>query len=125
MLHTFVASDDATARRIVRGPLSEYLRSSVDLWRSASGTLDSMSEREREKVIDYAFERYYSSSGLLGTPDACLTTARRFRDMGVDEIACLIDFGVDDALTLEALHYLPELQTQCAEDARGPARAIG
>ena len=34
---------------------------------------------------------------MFGTPQTCLATVDRLGDLGVDEIACLIDFGVDAA----------------------------
>jgi hypothetical protein len=33
------------------------------------------------------------------------------RDAGVDEVACLIDFGVEDAKTFESLEYLDPLRS--------------
>jgi hypothetical protein len=43
--------------------------------------------------------------------------------MGVNEIACLIDFGVSDDEALDALGHLPVLQAECA--APELARASG
>jgi natural product biosynthesis luciferase-like monooxygenase protein len=110
MLHTFVGEDAEEVMRTVRGPLGDYLRSSFELWRTGSVTLDSMSAAQREQMLDYALQRYTSTSSLLGTFDDCLKAARRFQRMGVDEVACLVDFGVDDELVLSHLRYLPLLQ---------------
>ena len=52
--------------------------------------------------MDHAFERYFGTAGLFGTPESCLATVDRLRGLGVDEIACLIDFGVDDDAVLDA-----------------------
>jgi natural product biosynthesis luciferase-like monooxygenase protein len=121
MLHTFVGDNEAEVRRLVRGPLEDYLRSSVELWRTGSKLLDDLSDADRERMLAYALERYMTTSSLIGTPERCLTTANRFRSMGVDEIACLIDFGVSDDQALAALKHLPKLQRLCSVSDHLPA----
>jgi hypothetical protein len=61
-------------------------------------------------ALEFSFERYYATSSLLGTMDACLATTDRLRGMGIDEVACLIDFGVDAQCVLDALPLLAELR---------------
>jgi natural product biosynthesis luciferase-like monooxygenase protein/FkbM family methyltransferase len=110
MLHTFVGEDDAAVRATVRGPFREYLRTSFDLVLrlagSAAADASSLSPADVEAMLDAAFERFYRTSGLMGTPEACLETVRRVRGAGVDEVACLIDFGVDEDLVLASLDRL-------------------
>ena len=60
--------------------------------------------------MDHAFERYVGSAGLFGTPESCLAQVDHLRSLGVDEIACLIDFGVDQDTVLAALEDLDELR---------------
>jgi natural product biosynthesis luciferase-like monooxygenase protein len=110
MLHTFVGEDDASVREKVRGPFIEYLRSSVDLWRHAARRIEEMTAQEREQALSYAFERYYRTSALFGAPETCLPTVQRLRGIGVDEIACLIDFGVETEEVLKALNALDRLR---------------
>jgi len=129
MLHTFVGKSQAEVRAIVRGPFLEYLRTSTDLinrarWeltafakaddRSAAGSvtmdLDQLSREDMDAVLDHAFERYFATAGLFGTPESCLATIDRLRRSGVDEIACLIDFGVDSDAVLASLPHLDELR---------------
>jgi natural product biosynthesis luciferase-like monooxygenase protein len=132
MLHTFVGDDDDQVREIVREPMKAYLRSSVDLIRQASWTFPtfaSMSERtgkspdelfdggvlndeESEALLEHAFERYFKTSGLLGSLETCLAQVDRLKSIGVSEIACLIDFGVDSALVLKHLDQLNALRQQ-------------
>ena len=42
-----------------------------------------------DAILAHAFERYFTTAGLFGTPETCLATVERLREMGVDEIACL------------------------------------
>jgi natural product biosynthesis luciferase-like monooxygenase protein len=103
MLHTFVGESDEAVRAIIREPFLRYLESSIDLWQTKWADLGN---GPREKLVAYAFERYFRTSALFGSVERCVAFAQRLRDVGVDEIACLIDFGVPDAVTLEALPWL-------------------
>ncbi len=128
MLHTFVGPDEAAVRAKVRQPLIEYLRSSAMLvkqyaWsfpafkrREGMNTsvdavdLSSVSKEEMDALLEFSFERYYETSGLFGTPEACMAMVDKLKGIGVDDIACLIDFGVDSKSVLEHLPYLNQLR---------------
>ena len=47
----------------------------------------------RDQMAAFAFERYYRTSSLIGTPASCMKMIERLKEIGVDEVACLIDFG--------------------------------
>jgi len=78
--------------------------------------LDDLSPEDMNALLDHAFERYFAAAGLFGTPESCLATVDRLRGMGVDEIACLIDFGVDSESVLGSLPYLDELRRLSTPD---------
>ena len=42
----------------------------------------------------YPIERYFQTSTLMGTPQHCMAMVEQLPGIGVDEIACLVDFGV-------------------------------
>ena len=44
-------------------------------------------------LLDFAFERYWSSLSMLGTPRHCAGTLAELAALGCDEAACLVDFG--------------------------------
>src|SRR5262249_7775887 len=102
MLHTFVGDDYEAVRELVRAPLTAYLRSSLDLIEHLITSLGMPFDRQTisggdlEAVLDFAFERYFATSGLFGTPGSCEPLIARLKAIGVDEVACLIDFGVAD-----------------------------
>jgi len=138
MLHTFVGQDDEEVREIVRQPMKDYLGSSMKLvlgyaWsfpafkRPKGGAkpedvdLESLAPEEEEAILEFAFERYFENSGLFGTPETCLRQVERCKAIGVDEIACLLDFGVD---TDEVMESLPWLKTVRDASNRPPA-AVG
>jgi len=116
MLHTFIGDDLAEVRERVRRPFREYLRTSVDLIAGVARTLGldlkapGFSPDDFEAVLDHAFERYFATSALMGTPASCQPLLERLRAMTVDEVACLIDFGVDEHAALGALERLAALR---------------
>jgi natural product biosynthesis luciferase-like monooxygenase protein/FkbM family methyltransferase len=121
MIHTFVAEDDATAREIVRGPFTNYLRSSFGLVTKMAksyglGEGASLSEADLDAVLAHAFDRYFETAGLFGSPATCRQTLDRLRALGVDEVGCLIDFGIPSEAALESLRRLADLRDALAAE---------
>lgn len=121
MLHTYVGDDDAEVRRRVKGPMINYLGSSANLVGSYTSSVSffrkecpasapPLTQTDLNNALEFSFERYYSSSSLLGTMDACLGMTDKLKAIEVDEVACLIDFGVDADEVLAALPVLDELR---------------
>ena len=129
MLHTFVGRDADEVRSKVRGPFLEYLKTSTDLiskmrWELtafAKGddrkeqtaphmSLADLEPEELDVIMEHAFQRYFKTAGLFGSPASCLATVEKLKQFGVDEIACLIDFGVAADDVLASLPYLDELR---------------
>jgi hypothetical protein len=79
--------------------------------------LSTLTEEEMEILLEHSFERYFETSGLFGTVEDCLTIAERVREIGVTEIACLIDFGINTDLTLEALPLLNAVRQRATAHA--------
>ena len=118
MVHTYVGDDPATVREKVRGPFREYLRTSFGLVQALAPSLGYDSEPTAEDVealLDHAFEIYYDGSALIGTVEDCTVLAERLRDSGVDEVACLVDFGVAADDVLQSLPLLDEVRRRCAD----------
>ncbi len=139
MLHTFVGHDDASVRETVRGPMKGYLKSSLQLIQQHASTFPafkqhakdgasfednftSLSPEDMEALLDHSFERYYQTSALFGTPESALAMVERCKAVDVDEIACLVDFGIDSDTVLAHLPKLDALRrrslpsTQTAAD---------
>jgi len=126
MLHTYVGRDREHVRRIVRGPLKDYLQSAAGLikqcawdfpaFKKPEGAtqpfdidLQTLSGDELDAILDFAFERYFESSGLFGTVEDCLARVEEVKAIGVSEVACLIDFGIAPATVMEGLFPLAEV----------------
>jgi len=130
MLHTFIGENDDEVREKVRGPMINYLKSSALLVGGYASSVPFFQHRcevesgkltadEVEDALAFSFERYYSSSALLGSFDRCLEMTDKIKAIGVDEVACLIDFGVEADDVLAALPLLDELRevAQCSDAA--------
>lgn len=128
MLHTFVGEDPQEVLHKVRAPLTNYLKSHLNLIESGAESLNlgvDMSKPEyremyRDQLAEFAFQRYYRANSLIGTPASCMKMVDRLKAMGVDEVACLIDFGVDVDLVMESLDHLVVLKELSNQAAREP-----
>jgi hypothetical protein len=130
MLHTFVGDDDDQVREVVREPMIDYLASALDLTEQAAWSFPAFKERasatgqtlsqmfaaqsltpeEKSGILSHAFERYFETSGLFGTVETCLAMVHRLKGIGIDELACLIDFGVASSTALQHLEHLNRLR---------------
>ncbi|HEY0510563.1 MAG TPA: MupA/Atu3671 family FMN-dependent luciferase-like monooxygenase [Thermoanaerobaculia bacterium] len=123
MLHTFVGDDLARVKETVRAPFCDYLRSHTELLTSLARSLhqsfdeESFSKEDLEELLMMEFERYFQSGSLLGTPESCLAMVHRLREIGVDEVGCLLDFGVDVPSVMDSLQHLAELRRLAAREA--------
>ena len=118
MLHTYIDRDLGRVRSKALQPFKNYLRSSVGLVASLVHSLkldldlNNMEEDDLNDLLTFAAERYMGTGGLFGTPESCGSMVESARDVGANEIACLVDFGVDFASTMESIRHIEELQHQ-------------
>lgn len=116
MLHTFVGEDLERVRETVREPFKNYLRSSINLLKPVAASQGLDAGKDLELVVEAGFQRYFATSALFGTPASCLELVRSVHDLGVDEIACLIDFGVAPEQVREHFRYLAQLRELVQRD---------
>jgi NAD(P)-dependent dehydrogenase (short-subunit alcohol dehydrogenase family)/acyl carrier protein len=70
-----------------------------------------MSESDLNEFVGFLYERFASTRGLIGTPESTVGLVGQFEKIGVDEIACLLDFGPDKQLILNYLPHLNRLKS--------------
>ncbi len=123
LVHTFVGDDADAARERARGPLKEYLRSFLDnsqkRLESQNGQSVDMAAEDLEYLLDKSFNDYAQGKALIGSPESCAAVVDRLREIGVDEIGCFIDFGVNPDVVLASLPALDRLRASYA-DAPAP-----
>jgi natural product biosynthesis luciferase-like monooxygenase protein len=122
MVHAFVGDDEEAVRQKVRAPMTSYLKTYFDqygfLAPGAGGAgIQGVRESDVDTLLALAFDSYFSSLSLLGRPGKGTRLIDRLRAIGVDEAACLIDFGVDAPSILEALPALARLRSQSSRPA--------
>jgi natural product biosynthesis luciferase-like monooxygenase protein len=134
MLHTFVGKSDDEVRELVRDPMKDYLRSAMKLvldfawsfpaFKRPGGAdsnpddidLKSLTDEESDTILDFAFERYFETSGLFGTTATCAKMIDKCKAAGVNEIACLLDFGVETEKVMAGLPLLKEVRDAANAD---------
>jgi len=128
LLHTLVGDNEEEVKELARQPMKDYLLSAVFLVKAAAWhfptfkelsddtgqTLDeyfdTISDADLDGLLDFAFERYYSQSGLFGTAERCMEMVDRLKEIGVNEIGCLIDYGMATDKVLEHLPAVNEVR---------------
>lgn len=124
MLHTYIGASFEQVKSEARIPFREYLRSAVALELKSTkggGSISGGKEIDAQEIpagdmedmLDLAFERYFESAALLGTPQSCTGLIRKLEQIGVNEIACLLDFGIETSRILAGLEYLDALRNLC------------
>ncbi|HIE3984936.1 LLM class flavin-dependent oxidoreductase [Serratia nevei] len=110
MLHTYLDNDIHRAKSLVREPMLRYLEGYI---RQYDGLVDADISQSvnanKEQFLEFAFERYFEQAALFGPVEKCRRLTHTLSAMGVNEIACLIDFGVSVEDTLASLALLREL----------------
>jgi phthiocerol/phenolphthiocerol synthesis type-I polyketide synthase E len=123
MLHTFLGQDLEQVRETLRQPMVSYLKTFIaegkeSLDAASLGVEPSaLSDRDQEDVAAFAFNRFFAERSLLGTPASCAPLLQRLQRIGVDEVACLLDFGLDAETVLSGLPFLDRLRREHAAAA--------
>ncbi len=118
MIHTLVGADAETVREQARAPYCNYIKANMGLFKGLEQSrgrdvdLSSMSEADLDEFVNFLYERFAASRGLIGTPESCAPLVERLEAIGVNELACLLDFGPHVDLILENLPHLNRLKEQ-------------
>ncbi|WJY14209.1 LLM class flavin-dependent oxidoreductase [Pectobacteriaceae bacterium CE90] len=121
MLHTYIGDDEDEVKAQVKAPMLRYLHAFVAAGEAklqADSQFASAYSHEqtgdRDALLNYTFERYFATRALMGTPAVCKQIALRLKNSGVDEIACLLDFGLDSQTLFRGIEKLSALKALLA-----------
>jgi natural product biosynthesis luciferase-like monooxygenase protein len=128
MLHTYLGPDTEAVKARVRTPFREYLRSAITLEEQAARSGGVISGGHRidaheipanvmEDLLDLTFERYFHTAALMGTVADRTEFVWQLKDVGVDEVACLVDFLDDYDGIMESLTYVDQLRSQFSAES--------
>src|ERR1043165_3814849 len=110
MVHTFVGDSNEAVKEKVRSPFTNYLRTYFKQFEQIQADQAELTEADKDALMAAAFNQYFQDRTLLGTPAKCVRLVEKLSELDVDELACLIDFGVDTDSVLESLNHLDELR---------------
>ena len=121
MVHAYAGDSLTEVRAKVREPLKDYFKAYLRQTASSrtgtgEGATAPMSPAELDTMAEFAFERYLAWGSLLGTPERCLEMMADLRALGCEEIACLVDFGLDRADIVKSMQRLAELRDQLDDE---------
>ena len=110
MMHTMIGKSSTAVKDAVEKPFKKYIKSAMDAhvasWTEAKGVIG---EEEKKKMLEYSYQRYYKTGAVFGTVEKCKEVVDHAIDVGVDDIAFLMDFGVDYNQVRNSLPLLSKL----------------
>lgn len=119
MVHAFMGDDLEEVKDNVRHPFGEYLKTHYGLLDSLAKSmgvnvsLDDFSDDDLDSLLEFGVDGFMQGRSLIGTPESCQPVVDTLRDIGVDEIACLIDFVQDYDLVMGSLPFINQLKNLC------------
>ena len=126
MVHAFVGSTQTMDRHGVVAALARYLASNLEMRAQMSKArgveLSSTADQVRQLADDGA-RRLRDGGSLLCSPDELADRVRFFEDLGVDELALLVDFLDDADAVVEGLDPVTDALT-AAGATPVPSRAF-
>lgn len=108
MVHTFIAPTDEEAIKIAKEPFRDYLRKHFALFEKMK---KDFKDDKQEDDLDSLVERFIRNT-LIGSVERCKKFVNYLIDIGVTEIACLIDFGISSEIVLKNLNFIQDAGDQ-------------
>jgi natural product biosynthesis luciferase-like monooxygenase protein len=116
MQHTLVGDDAHSVRQTSLPFLKEYLGSFLDqgaaeIMKDAviGPILQATTADDRDACLTSIANAFIHDRALIGDADTCRTHLAHLASAGVDEVACLIDFGLPPDSVLDSLKHLAAL----------------
>jgi natural product biosynthesis luciferase-like monooxygenase protein len=132
MIHTFISDNQDFVAETVREPFKNYLRGSLGLMKNLFRGIEKNGEKldfsldDIDALLEFSFNRYYRKASLMGTVEDSLRVISTLKSIGVDEVACLIDFGIEHKVVLENLKFIKQVMelTNKKREAKGTQTII-
>jgi len=122
MLHTYVHEHAEKVDSCVNQHYFAYIKSGL------KGHVQAMNpqpgEAEINRIVEHSFHYQRKHSALFGDVEHCQTIVEQMQSIGVNEIACLVDFGIDEAQMYETLPYIAQLKNAVNKTANTPSRSL-
>ena len=124
-LHTFLGETLEEVRRHAGGPYCQFLKENLGLLKNLAFSrgmnvdVATLPPDQLDEVLSAVFEKFLGSRSLLGTPETCFEMSRQLAEAGVNEVACLLDFGPAAEAIVRMLPRLAGLRERCAAAMAG------
>ncbi len=112
MIHTFMSEDAEFTKSVVKEPFKNYLAQFTDLIRPIAEAAGLNVERAKGILAEMGFNRYFNTGGLFGSVEQCIERVEELREYGINEVACLVDFGIETQCTLDHLSNIGKLRRE-------------
>lgn len=116
MLHTYLDETVEKAQEKARPSMKKYLKKSLEMNGKAvledvnDPILKGITEKSVDELLTFSVNKYFKESSLIGNLESSFSVLNKAVKAGVDEIACLIDFGIDTTAVLEGLPRITKLK---------------
>ncbi|GAB3946974.1 hypothetical protein GCM10029976_075420 [Kribbella albertanoniae] len=118
LLHTYLGDDLEAVRAAAYQPFCDYLRSSLSLFGQVTNSLGFQIDLEKtapddvDFLLGQAYQRYCESRALIGTPDTSRAIVDQLIAIGVNEVACFVDFGLNPDQVMHSLSAVDGLRAE-------------
>ncbi len=118
LMHTYLSDDADAAIEKARLPFQQYLSSAVGLFKSLVNGLgkkvdfDAITDSDKDYLLNAAYDDYVKHRALIGSVESSRALVQKMSDIGVQEIGCFIDFGVEASLVSQSLPVLDQLKNE-------------
>ena len=107
MLHTMLGIDNSGVIANAKNYLRTYFSDALDL--DLNTREIDMDVSLRTRLVENRVDHHLTNTSLIGTPERCADHVSRLLRMGVDQIACLVDFGPSESEIMETIDRIPLL----------------
>ncbi|HEX4083936.1 MAG TPA: amino acid adenylation domain-containing protein, partial [Chthoniobacteraceae bacterium] len=124
LVHTFLMENAAEAVEKARRPFYNYLSDFLDNGKKKAeshGKHYEIAQEEMDEILARSYQDYVENKALIGSVESCAGVIDRLSAIGVDELGCFIDFGVDTDAALESLELAATLKLRTEARLSGPA----
>jgi amino acid adenylation domain-containing protein/natural product biosynthesis luciferase-like monooxygenase protein len=113
LVHTFLMDDAATAIETARQPFYDYLSSFLDNGKKKAeshGRAVELAQEDMDEILARSYQDYVQNKALIGSVESCAAVIDTLSAIGIDEIGCFIDFGVETDAALSSLDRVATLK---------------
>jgi amino acid adenylation domain-containing protein/natural product biosynthesis luciferase-like monooxygenase protein len=118
LVHTFLGDDAAQAIEQARQPFYDYLNSFLDNGKKKAeshGRHVEVAQEDMDEILARSYRDYVENKALIGSVESCAAVIDKLAAIGIDELGCFIDFGVDTDAALASLERVSTLKQRTEE----------